>query len=147
MGATNTLAHALREIARELFFIAALTVIGASFSLYLGHAQVPWAEPEIAAGEIQLADALALNVIWIDARSEEEFEAGHYSGAIHIDESDWNSGLVVLMDRWLETPRPIVIYCGSEDCGSSRRLADRLRQVLPEGEIYSLKGGSEAWTK
>ena len=147
MGAPNTLAHALCEVARELFFIAALTVIGASFSLYLGHAQVPWAEPEIAAGEIQFADARALNVIWVDARSEEEFEAGHYSGAIHIDESDWDSGLVVLMDRWLETPRPIVVYCGSEDCGSSRRLADRLRQVLPEGEIYSLKGGSEAWAK
>ena len=147
MGAPNTLVHALCEVARELFFIAALTVIGASFSLYLGHAQVPWAEPEIVAGEIQFADARALNVIWVDARSEEEFEAGHYSGAIHIDDSDWNSGLVVLMDRWLETPRPIVIYCGSEDCGSSRRLADRLRQVLPEGEIYSLKGGSEAWAK
>lgn len=143
MGAPNNLALALREVARELFFIAALTVIGASFSLYLGRAQVPWAEPEITAGEIQLADALVLDVIWVDARSNEEFEAGHYSGAIHIDESDWDSGLVVLMDRWLEAPRPIVIYCGSEDCGSSRRLADRLRQALPEGEIYSLKGGSE----
>ena len=143
MGATNTLALALHEVVRELFFLAALTVIGASFSLYLGHAQVPWAEPEITAGEIQLADALVLDVIWVDARSEEEFEANHFSSAIHIDESDWDRGLVVLMDRWLETPRPIVVYCDSEDCGSSRRLADRLRQALPEGEIYSLKGGLE----
>ena len=147
MGATNTLAVALREIARELFFIAALTVIGAILSLYIGHAQVPWAEPEIAAGEIQFADAQALDVIWIDARSIEEYEVGHYSGAIHIDESDWDSGLVVLVNRWLEAPRPVVIYCGSEDCNSSRRLADRLRQALPEGEIYSLKGGSEAWAR
>ncbi|MEC7609070.1 MAG: rhodanese-like domain-containing protein, partial [Verrucomicrobiota bacterium] len=87
------------------------------------------------------------DVIWIDARSVEEYEAGHYSGAIHVDESNWDSGLVVLMNRWLEAHRPIVIYCGSKDCNSSRRLADRLRQALPEGEIYSLKGGSEVWTK
>ena len=147
MGAPNTLAIALHEITRELFFIATLTVLGAGFSLYQGYVQVPWAEPEIAAGEIQFADARVLEVIWIDARSIEEYEAGHYSGAIHVDESNWNSGLVVLMNRWLEAPRPIVIYCGSKDCKSSRRLADRLRQALPEGEIYSLKGGSEAWTK
>ena len=147
MGAPNTHALVLREVARELFFIATLTVVGAGFSLYLGHAQAPWAELEIAAGEIQFADARVLDVIWIDARSIEEYEAGHYSGAIHVDESNWDSGLVVLMKRWLEEPRPIVIYCGSKDCNSSRRLADRLRQALPEGEIYSLKDGLEAWAR
>ena len=147
MGAPNTLALALHEIARELFFVAALTAIGASFSLYLGHAQVPWAEAKIAAGEIQFADARVLDVIWIDARSIDEYEAGHYSGAIHIDESDWDKGLVALMDIWLEAPRPIVVYCGSKDCNSSRRLADRLRQSLPESEIYNLKGGLKEWAK
>ena len=147
MGAPNTLALALREIARELFFVAAFTAAGASFSLYLGHAQVPWAEPKIAAGEIQFADARVLDVIWIDARSIEEYEAGHYSGAIHIDASDWDKGLVALMDIWLDAPRPIVIYCGSEDCSSSRSLADRLRRSIPEGEIYNLKGGLGEWAK
>ena len=132
---------------RELFIIAALTAIGTAFSLYHGWAPLPWAEPELAAGEIRLADAQALDVIWLDARPLEDFEADHIPGALYIDEADWDSGLLSLMEAWLTEPRPIVVYCGSESCGTSQRVAERLREALPEAEIYSLKGGWDAWVQ
>ena len=105
----------------------------------------PGAEPELQAGEIYLADAQTLNPIWLDARTIKEFEESHLPGALFFDESDWDTGLLKLMNTWLMQPRPIVIYCGAEACDTSKRIAERLRKSLPEAEIYSLKGGDTAW--
>lgn len=132
---------------REFVIIALLTALGSAFSLYHGWAPLPWAEPEIEAGEILLADAQSLDVIWLDARSMEEFETDHIPGALYFNEGSWDSGLFALMEAWLGQPRPIVIYCGSASCGTSKRIADQLRVSLPEAEIYTLKGGWDAWQK
>ncbi|HBR93638.1 MAG TPA: hypothetical protein DEA90_05680 [Opitutae bacterium] len=135
----------MASLIKECIIIAALTLIGAAYSLVGGFSPLPWAEPELAAGEIQLADAQALEVIWLDARPIEEFEEDHIPEAIFFDEGDWDTGLVRLMETWLMQPRPIVVYCGSESCGTSQRVAEGLRAALPEAEIYSLKGGWDAW--
>lgn len=132
---------------REILIIATLTILGAAFSLCSGLAPLPWAEPELAAGEIRLVDARALEVLWIDARSETDFETDHISGAILLNEDNWETGIVELMGAWLMQPTPIVVYCGSESCGTSKRIADRLREALPDAEIYSLKGGWDAWVQ
>ncbi len=132
---------------RELFLICLLTGIGVAYSLVNGLAPLPWAEPELAAGEIRLLDAQALDVIWLDARPIDDFEIDHIPGAIFFDEGDWDTGLMDLMNAWLMQPRPIIVYCGSESCGTSKRIAEGLREALPDAEIYSLKGGWDAWTK
>jgi rhodanese-related sulfurtransferase len=130
---------------RELCIILLLTVIGIAYSLVGGLSPQPGAGPELQAGEIYLADAQTLNAIWVDVRAVEEFEESHLPGALFFDESDWDAGLLELMNIWLIQPRPIVIYCEGEDCGTSKRIAERLRKSLPDAEIYSLKGGSVAW--
>ena len=130
---------------REICIILLLTVIGIASSLVDGLSLLSGAEPELEAGEIYLADAQALNAIWVDAREVEEFEESHLPGALFFDESDWETGLFELMNTWLMQPRPIVIYCGTEACGTSKRIAERLRKSLPDAEIYSLKGGSATW--
>ena len=130
---------------RELCIILLLTVIGIAYSLVGGLSPQPGAEPELQAGEIYLADAQTLNPIWVDARALEEFEESHLPGALFFDESDWDTGLLELMNTWLIQPRPIVIYCGAEACDTSKRIAKRLRKSLPEAEIYSLRGGDTAW--
>ncbi|TVP79261.1 MAG: rhodanese-like domain-containing protein [Puniceicoccaceae bacterium] len=132
-------------IVRQCLVILALSLTGAAYSLVSGTAPLPWAKAPLAPGEIRLADAQALDVIWIDARSLEAFEQAHAPGALFIDEGDWDTGLLELMDHWLTEPRAIVVYCGSESCDTSQRVADRLREALPEAEIYSLKGGWDAW--
>ena len=130
---------------REICIILLLTVIGIASSLVGGLSLLSGAEPELEAGEIYLADAQALNAIWVDARAVEQFEESHLPGALFFDESDWETGLFELMNTWLMQPRPIVIYCGTEACGTSKRIAERLRKSLPDAEIYSLKGGSATW--
>lgn len=132
---------------REFVIIALLSIIGSAFSLYHDWAPLPWAEPELKAGEILFVDAKALDVIWLDARSVEEFETDHIPGALYFSEGSWDSGLFALMEAWLGKPRPIVIYCGSASCGTSKRIADQLRSSVPEAEIYTLKGGWDAWQK
>lgn len=134
-------------LAKEFLIIAALTLIGVAYSLVGGLSPLPWEEAELKAGEIRLVDAQALEVIWIDTRAFEDYEQDHISDALFFDEGDWDAGLIRLMDVWLIQPRPIIVYCGSESCGTSNRIAERLRTALPDAEIYSLKGGWDAWQK
>ena len=130
---------------REFCTILLLTAIGIAYSLVGGLSPLPGTGPGLEAGEIHLADAQALNAIWVDARTIKEFEESHLPGALFLHENGWDTGLLELMDTWLIQPRPIVIYCGTEACETSKRIAERLRKSLPDAEIYSLKGGSIAW--
>ncbi|MEZ7842636.1 MAG: rhodanese-like domain-containing protein [Opitutales bacterium] len=132
---------------REISCIIALTLLGAAFSLFSGLASPPWAEAELAAGEIRPTDARALQVIWIDARSAADYRTEHIPAAIYLNQEHWETGIIELMDAWLTQPRPIVVYCGSAGCGTSKRIAERLREALPDAEIYSLKGGWDAWLR
>jgi rhodanese-related sulfurtransferase len=130
---------------REFCIILLLTAIGAAYTLFSGLLPLPRAETKPEAGEIRLADAQALNAIWVDAGGMKKFEERHIPEALLLDEDDWDAGLFELMNIWLIEPRPIVIYCESESCGKSKRIAKRLRESLPDAEIYSLKGGNAAW--
>jgi rhodanese-related sulfurtransferase len=130
---------------REFCIILLLTAIGAAYTLFSGLFPLPRAETKPEAGEIRLADAQALNAIWVDAGGMKKFEERHIPEALLLDEDDWDAGLFELMNIWLIEPRPIVIYCESESCGKSKRIAKRLRESLPDAEIYSLKGGNAAW--
>ena len=130
---------------REFCIILLLTVIGAAYTLFSGLSPLPRAETKLEAGEIRLADAQALNAIWVDTGGMKKFEEHHIPEALLLDEDDWDAGLFELMNIWLIEPRPIIIYCENEGCGKSKQIAERLRESLPDAEIYSLKGGSAAW--
>ena len=127
---------------REFCIILLLTVIGVAYTLFSGLSR---AEPKLEAGEIRLADARALNAIWVDAGGMKKIEETHIPEVLLLDENDWDAGLFELMNTWLIKPRPIVIYCESESCDTSKRIAKRLRESLPGAEVYSLKGGRDAW--
>lgn len=131
---------------REFCLLAAVVLIGAAYSLVSGLAPAPWSGPELAPGEIRLPDALALDPVWIDARTESEYETAHIPGAIHLAEDDWDGSLLRLMEVWVPG-RTIVVYCSSADCGTSKRIAEALDGALGGVEIYSLQGGWDAWEK
>lgn len=126
---------------KELFIIAMLTAVGVAYSLFSGHAPRPWIATELDAGEILMVDASVLNPIWIDARSETDYAKNHITNALSLNETNWDEGVILLMGEWLESPRPIVVYCSSTSCDTSKRIAERLRNDLPDAEIYSLHGG------
>ena len=132
---------------KECTLILVLTLLGAAFSLYAGLMPPPWKKPELAGGEIQLQDAQAMNVIWVDARSKIDYDSGHIDGALLLNDSNWEDGIQDLMSVWLTNMRPIVVYCSSTQCNSSKRTAKQLRNALPEAEIYSLKGDWKKWER
>jgi rhodanese-related sulfurtransferase len=132
---------------REFTVIALLTVLGTAYSLISGLAPLPWAEPELQAGEIRLEDAKALDVIWVDARSEAAFAEKHAPEALYYDQADTATSMGKILEQWLQNPRPVVVYCGDAACGTSKKVADELRANLPDAEIYSLKGGWSTWSE
>ncbi|MEO0508946.1 MAG: rhodanese-like domain-containing protein [Verrucomicrobiota bacterium] len=135
------------HIFRQFIVIALLSAIGSAYSLVTGLALLPWAEPEIGPNEIRLEDAKALDVIWVDARSAEDFSVEHAPEAIFFDQADPGSSMAGILELWLESPRVIIVYCADAGCGTSKKIAEELRANLPDAEIYSLKGGWDAWSR
>ncbi|MGB0257987.1 MAG: rhodanese-like domain-containing protein [Coraliomargarita sp.] len=136
---------------REFLILSLLVLIGSIYSLVSGLSPAPWAEPELAPGEIRLEDARTLNPIWLDARSEAIYAESHIPSALLFNEDNFDDALIDVVSAWLDSPRPIIVYCSSEQCQTSSRIADRLRTTLLESdieaEIYSLKGGWDAWVQ
>ncbi|MGC6505321.1 MAG: rhodanese-like domain-containing protein [Coraliomargaritaceae bacterium] len=122
-----------------------LTLLGASFSVCIGWAPAPWLRPTIHADEIRAADARGLDVLWVDARSHEDYSKAHIDDAIWLNPKDPDVALLPIAENWLNYPRPIVLYCSSDTCTTSKELAKWLRKQLPDVEIYSLQGGWSAW--
>ncbi len=135
----------MTKLYKEILIIVSFTFLGSALSLFSGLSPKPWQTPELEAGVILPEDARVLDIIWIDARSEAEFLKGKIENAILLNEEQWDEGFFNLMNAWLEETKPIVVYCGSKSCGTSKKIAQRLWKDLPDAEIYSLKGGWEAW--
>ena len=91
-------------------YIVVLSAVLAAISFALRHDAVPL---EKSGHEIDLAAALALDeALWVDARVQSDYEAGHYPGSIALNMEDWETGFVGLLGRWLPDS-PIVVYCSS----------------------------------
>ena len=58
------------SLLKEFLIIALLVAGGSTYSLVSGLAPLPGAEPPLSAGEIRLAEARALEPLWIDAPSK-----------------------------------------------------------------------------
>lgn len=75
------------------------------------------------------------NYLFVDVRSEEEYNSGHIETAVHIP-------VIEIGNRLDELPkdRPIIVYCNGSSCARSGRAATIL---LENGfkEIYDLAGG------
>lgn len=83
-------------------------------------------------------------VIWIDARSAEEYAEAHHPGALLLNEEGWNDQLWEHHEVIQEGTRPIVVYCATHACDASRRVARRLRENMGLGDVWVLRGGWDA---
>ncbi len=84
------------------------------------------------------------DIVLIDCRTPQEFQAGHLPAAINIDFfQNFSEQAKKYINDWQE--KKILIYCRS---GHRSYLAARqLSKIFPEKEIYNLKGGIIAWQK
>ncbi len=103
-------------------------------------------------GEITVAEAKARAaagpVIWLDARREPEFSAGHVPGALLLNEYDWENLLIAAFPVITEAAEgtPVIIYCDGQQCAASRAVREKLQQTpLGDRELLILRGGWPAW--
>ena len=85
------------------------------------------------------------DVLWIDARPQEHYDAGHVPGAVLLNEQQFDEQLFGLLDTLQTNTKAIVIYCSAARCDASRQILTRLRQTLPVENAFVLKGGWRAW--
>jgi rhodanese-related sulfurtransferase len=81
--------------------------------------------------------------LFVDARDETAFSAGHIAGAVSLPLGMAGMALPKFK-RDLPKEKPLVVYCGGYDCHDSRDLAVRL---LDEGyrSVYVYEGGYPEW--
>lgn len=110
-------------------------------SLYL--VQEPLRDDEVSMKTIR--ERWQGQVLWIDARIKEQYDAGHIPGAVLLNEQHFEEQLFGLLDTLQTNTKPIILYCNAAKCDASRKILERLKQTLPIENAYVLKGGWNAW--
>ena len=124
-------------------------------AIYMWHPERPalYLVPnQLREDEIMLDKVLewdAGGVVWIDARSRAKFEKSRVKGAYLLNEmEDFYS---LLEPIWSEIQNksdlPFIVYCSSESCVASRKVAKKLRESVGVSEVYILKGGEKSLTE
>jgi rhodanese-related sulfurtransferase len=131
--------------ARQVLVILLAALIPASLTAAFHPRRPPWSLEKLAPGEELLSTVLAWdgNVLWVDARSADEYTAEHVPGAISLNLENWDQLFPEFLDQW-SPERKIVVYCGAASCELSREVAERLRKS-GISSVFVLKGGWEAW--
>ena len=136
----------------SIFFMAAFS----GLAIYMCHPERPalYLVPnQLRDDEIMLNKVLEWEadrgVVWIDARSRANFDKSRVKGAYLLNEmEDFYS---LLEPIWSEIQNksdlPFIVYCSSESCLASRKVAEKLRESVGVSEVYILKGGEKALTE
>lgn len=79
-------------------------------------------------------------VLWVDARSQAEFEQGSVPNAIHLHPDRYDDQFPELLLSW--TPETtLVVFCAQESCGLSQVVAEALREDLQTDRVFVLSAG------
>jgi rhodanese-related sulfurtransferase len=92
------------------------------------------------------AEALAGQVVLLDARARSAYDAGHIPGAISFPEASTPADFEGLKAKY-GPDTPIVVYCSSATCAISKRVADRLLQQYGFQSVRFMRGGYEEWQR
>lgn len=90
----------------------------------------------------KLYDAKA--AVFIDARPEDQYNAGHISGSMNVYAEQWQSKIPEIIQ--IAKEQPIICYCsGGDECELSHDLAKSL-QGLGYLNVFVYTGGIQDWT-
>jgi len=95
--------------------------------------------PEISVEETRPRLSMEKGIVFIDVREDNEWEAGHATGAIHIGKG--------IIERDIEKHVPdknatLILYCGG---GYRSALAADALRLMGYTKVYSMAGGWRAW--
>jgi len=81
-------------------------------------------------------------ILFVDARDEGYYEAGHIQGAM---KNPFLMELVFNIEERQSKDKSLVVYCGDPGCGDSEQLAYDLKD-LGFTKLYVFKGGWLEWS-
>ncbi len=136
------------SLIRQILVLAALALApGVGEAIYF-RGKISW-RSAILPSELVTVDQArtwAGNVIWVDARPDEDFANDHVPDALSLNEDRWNELLPQFLALW-SPGKKVVVYCSSLSCNASREVARRLRKEAQLSDVFVLEGGWEAWLK
>jgi len=91
---------------------------------------------------VEEAQKLQTPIVWVDARPEDAFQRAHITGALNLNQTNWDQALPRLFEAYAPG-RSIIVYC-SPDCSESEEIASRIRN-LGFDQVLVLEGGYDAW--
>jgi rhodanese-related sulfurtransferase len=136
------------SLAGQALILAAFALVpGMGEAVYFRH-KISWrsAIPPSELVTVAQARTWGENVIWVDARPDEEFARDHVPGALSLNEDRWNELLPQFLAGW-SPGKKVVVYCSAESCDLAREAAERLRKEAQIPDVFVLEGGWEAWLK
>ena len=88
-------------------------------------------------------------VLWVDARPRDQWEKDGVERSVLVnDQEDWIDLEFSFMGKMNEDYKPIVVvYCNQSGCGSSKYVANQLREKHSEAmgfQVFVLEGGINA---
>jgi rhodanese-related sulfurtransferase len=134
--------------ARQMLALCVVALLPAAGEAFYFRDKVPWQSP-VAPSEyatVAMAEGWGQEVLWIDARPDNEFASGHIPGAFSLNEDRWNELLPHFLAQWVPGKK-VIVYCSSQSCNLSRAVAQRLRTEAQLPDVYILQGGWEEWLK
>ena len=96
--------------------------------------------------DLDLVRSWGPNVMWVDARPDNEYQEGHIPNALLLNEDRWNELLPEFLAQWSPDKR-VVVYCSAKSCNLAGDVARRLRGESQLKNVFVLEGGWEEWLK
>ena len=84
--------------------------------------------------------------ILVDARNQDDFESGHISGALNLNEDGFDVQIGNLLDVW-SPEKSVAVYCNPSNCDSSAKIARRLKHDYGIEKVFVLDGDWRKWKK
>ncbi|MEM1443927.1 MAG: rhodanese-like domain-containing protein [Verrucomicrobiota bacterium] len=138
----------LTSMPGQLALILVLSVLAAVVTGFVHPKRPPWyrvASAEELRWRIDTVQARELiqneDVLLIDAREREKFEASHLPGAVLLNLAEWSDLMFENMETLQDSfERSVVVYCDTDTCGKSQEIAKRLRELIGLDPVYVLFG-------
>lgn len=138
----------MSRVVFQIAILCALTLIaGAATAMF--HPRAPgWrlttdmnsAPDEYRVSAAEIDERWGGNVLWVDARTRDKFDAAHVEGALWVGDNVLNTLTVETTENLWSERRPIVVYCDGARCEKGKLVAGELRDLLAR-EVFYLEDG------
>lgn len=138
------------RIGQQLAIIAAISLAAAGLTYLV---KGPPARSHLCDPATRKADEICLSeitnqsdILWVDARSRGAWQKNRLPSSIlwNLDPTEDMQAFEANNAEKIAAAERVVIYCGDENCGISRQVAERIRKLDLGPQVLVLNGGWRA---